>query len=81
MASKHREDKAIKAVACPTCGAPRGEMCRRKKEQKFKGRLLICSARRLAWQMIRDGEIQQQEGPEGGKGAESWVDPKAKRGL
>lgn len=29
MASKHRERKAIDAVACPACGAPKGELCRR----------------------------------------------------
>lgn len=29
MASKHREQKAIAAVACPACGSPKGELCRR----------------------------------------------------
>jgi hypothetical protein len=28
MASKHREDKIVHAVACPRCGAPRGQQCR-----------------------------------------------------
>lgn len=61
MASKHREQKAIAAVACPDCGSPRGEMCRRTKDQNFKGRIFICAGRRIAWQMIRDGEIKGGE--------------------
>jgi uncharacterized protein YbaR (Trm112 family) len=58
MASRYREDKAIQAVACPDCGAPRGILCNRKKEHNVKGRLFICKGRLVAWQMIRDGEIQ-----------------------
>jgi hypothetical protein len=59
--SKHREDKAIRTVACPDCGAPKGAMCVRKKEQNIKGRLFICAGRKLAWQMLRDGEIQSEK--------------------
>ena len=58
MASKHREDKAIKAVACPDCGAPRGTMCRREKKHNVPGRLFVCKGRLIAWQMIRDGEVK-----------------------
>jgi hypothetical protein len=63
MASKHREQKAIAAVACPSCGAPRGQLCRRPdgrggyKPQTQYGRPMLCDERRKAWQMIRDGEI------------------------
>lgn len=60
MASRNRERKAIAAIECPTCRAPRGELCKRTKEQNFPGRLFICSARRLAWQMVRDGEIKTE---------------------
>lgn len=58
MASKNRERKAIAAVACPDCGALKGELCRRTKEQNFPGRLFICEGRRRLWQMVRDGEVK-----------------------
>jgi len=60
MASKHREEKAIAAVACPTCGAARGEVCRDRDGTAHLqyGRPILCAARRAAWQMIRDGLIK-----------------------
>lgn len=63
MASKHREEKTIAAVACPTCGAPRGAACwdgQRRPRLEY-GRPILCPDRRLAWQMIRDGEIRDHE--------------------
>ena len=63
MASKHREQKAIEQVACPECGAPRGELCRRPVGDGTYapltqyGRPMICRGRRTAGQMVRDGEI------------------------
>jgi len=62
MASKHREEKAIAAVACPTCGAPRGEPCRHPTApQAIAPERRICADRRRAWQMIRDGVIKDEK--------------------
>ncbi len=64
MASKHREQKIVAAVACPTRGAPRGTLCRQNMRPRGDGlpplpaRPMLCAARRTAWQMIRDGEIK-----------------------
>lgn len=54
-----RESKAIAAVACSTCGAERGELCRRGDgtSRIQDGRPMICSERRSAWQLVRDGQI------------------------
>jgi hypothetical protein len=66
MASKHREQKAIDAVACPDCGSPRGTLCRRPVgDGTYRpflpyGRPILCAGRRRAWQMIRDGEIRDE---------------------
>lgn len=62
MASKHREQKAIAAVACPVCHAPIGAACRNPDgtPRLAYGRPLICSDRRLAWQLIREGEIKDE---------------------
>lgn len=59
MASKHREAKAIAAVACPWCHAPQGAPCRHTDgtPRTEYGRPMICPDRRRAWQMLRDGEI------------------------
>jgi hypothetical protein len=64
MASRHRENKVMAAVACPTCGAPRGAVCRQpdgrggyQPRMEF-GRPLLCSERRAAWKMVRDGEVK-----------------------
>ncbi len=51
---RHREQKAIAAVACPTCGAPRGQDCRLRTEAEratARGRLLIHAERRADWQV------------------------------
>jgi hypothetical protein len=62
--SKQRERRAITAVACPDCGAPRGALCRRPvgdgtyQPMLQYGRPMICTGRRTAWQMIRDREIE-----------------------
>lgn len=77
MASKNRERKAINAVACPACGSPRGELCRRPLHRTERtdagvpvieyvpqtqyGRPMICAERRTAWQMVRDGEIREEK--------------------
>ena len=58
MASKNRERKAIKSCACPDCGAPRGELCRREKKHNVSGRLFVCRGRLILWQMVRDGEVK-----------------------
>lgn len=62
MASHHREQKIIAAVTCPACGAERGTLCKRPHKGRtdinpYAGRMFICRERRVAWQMIRDGEI------------------------
>lgn len=51
MASKHREQKIIDAVACPQCGAKRGELCKvHEKSRAFQGRPVLHSERRAEWQ-------------------------------
>lgn len=52
MASKHREQKVIAAVSCPTCGAPQGLVCRQTisgRPQTFSGRPIVHQARRDKW--------------------------------
>jgi hypothetical protein len=63
MASKHRERKVIAAVACPTCGAPRGTLCRKPETvlRAHPGRPLLCRDRIAAWQMLRDGAIKDSD--------------------
>lgn len=56
MASKHREEKVIAAVACPTCGAGPGMVCRQTisgKPQTFSGRPIVHQSRRDAWVEVR----------------------------
>lgn len=55
----NRERKAIDAVACPDCRAPRGILCRRTKKQNVRGRIFICEGRRKFWQMVRAGEVEE----------------------
>jgi hypothetical protein len=63
VASKHREQKVIVAVACPTCGAPLGTLCRKPVTvlQAHPGRPLLCRDRIAAWQLVRDGEIPDEQ--------------------
>ncbi len=61
MASKHREEKTIAAVACPTCRAPRGQPCHDRDGQPRDdghGRLQVCTERRAAWRAVRDGAVE-----------------------
>ena len=59
MASKHREQKILAAVACTTCGAAIGEPCRYPdgRRRLDYGRPMVCSERRLAWQLLRDPAV------------------------
>jgi hypothetical protein len=60
MASKHREQKVIAAIVCPTCGARRDEICRKPISvlRAHPGRPLLCRNRIKLWQLIRDGEVR-----------------------
>jgi hypothetical protein len=62
VASKHREQKVIAAIACPTCGAAVGQLCRRTRDELARvigptNRPLLCRDRVVAWQLLRDGVI------------------------
>jgi hypothetical protein len=49
MSTKNREQKIISAVSCPTCHARVGQPCR-----MLRGRPMVCTARKEAWQVWRD---------------------------
>lgn len=55
-----RESKAIAAVACTICGAAIGEVCANRdgSPRLMNGRPMICSERRLAWQIVRDAAVK-----------------------
>lgn len=55
MASHTREQRIIRSVPCPVCGAKVGEMCKQiqrtlDRNLKNQGRPLLHTERRLDWQ-------------------------------
>ncbi len=60
MASKHREQRIIAAVACPQCGAPIGVSCRYAPGTITAGRLFCHTERRRAYQG-QAGESRRQD--------------------
>lgn len=62
MASKHREQNIIAAVACPVCGAAVGQPCGW--SRSGNRRPACCPARRVAWQQWkREHGLQVEGGP------------------
>lgn len=60
MANKNRERQIVAAVACPTCEAPAGVLCRvRKQSRRGKRRPILHSRRRMDWQALK------RQAPEG----------------
>jgi hypothetical protein len=57
MASKHREERVIASVACPTCKAVVNQPCCQTvsgRQQTFSGRPIVHQARRDAWRVWKD---------------------------
>lgn len=58
--SKSRELRIIATVACPVCRAEVGEPCRLRDDERAKIHrpgLIVHTDRKVAWQMVRDGEV------------------------
>ncbi len=56
--SKHRDSKVVATVACPTCGAPAGQLCRGRLSHQpviTHGHAIIHPERRRAWQEAKGG--------------------------